>query len=78
MLGCHLGESHPIQLHVDHQQLQFLPRGDGRSIEIVNVLSRSQRQTQMVIIIRHDQGGEADQKWPTIETNKQTKTKMRR
>ena len=46
----YLGESHPIQLHVDDQQFQLLPRGDGRSIEIVDVLSRSQRQTQMVTI----------------------------
>lgn len=42
------GQSGEIQLHVDNKQLQLLPRRNGRSPQIFNILSRRQRQTQMV------------------------------
>ena len=44
----HPGKGREVQLHVDDQQLQLLQRRDGRSPEVVHLLGRTKRQTQMV------------------------------
>lgn len=40
-LGDFSGESNQVLLHVDNQQFQFLPRGDGRGSQELSVFSRS-------------------------------------
>ena len=44
----HPGQGGQVQLHVDHQQLQLLPRGDGRGLEVVDIFGRTERQVKMV------------------------------
>ena len=44
----HPGQSRQVQLHVDDQQLQLLPRRDGRGLEVVDFLRRPERQAEVV------------------------------
>ena len=52
MIKC-AGEGDQVFLHLDHQQLQLLPRGDGGGAEKLHLLCWRQRQTEMVCALFH-------------------------
>lgn len=58
------GESGEVQLHVDDQQLQLLPGGDGRGAEVVDLLRRRQRQAQVVLAGQPQRTGRGEQGLP--------------